>query len=159
MAIYEATKSIEGMKYIWTRGSFDAYAWMGGTGATLALIIAILLVSKREDSRAVAKLSAPMGIFNINEPVMFGLPIVLSPIYFIPFIIITPILVTIGYAFTAAGIIPPVFLSVPWIIPPVIYAFMATGGSFAAAAVALLNLIIAVLIWMVFVSLANRVQE
>lgn len=159
MAIYEATQSIEGMKYIWTRGSFDAYAWMGGTGCTIALIIAILLVSKKESSRAVAKLSAPMGVFNINEPVMFGLPIVLSPIYFIPFIIITPILVTIGYFATAMGIVPPVFLSVPWIIPPVIYAFMATGGSFAAAAVSLLNLVIATLIWMVFVSLANRVEE
>lgn len=158
MAVYETTKSIADLPYMWTRGSFDAYAWMGGTGCTLALIIAIFLVSKREDSKAVAKLSAPMGLFNINEPVMFGLPIVLNPIYFIPFIVISPLLVTIAYVFTAMGLIPPVFLSVPWIMPPVIYAFLATGGNILAAGVALLNLVIAVVIWMVFVQMANKTE-
>ena len=57
----------ESFEYLWTRGSFDAYVWLGGAGCTLALIIAILIVSKREDSRAVAKLSLPMGAFNIND--------------------------------------------------------------------------------------------
>lgn len=55
-----ALNGIEGLPYLWTRGSFDAYAQMGGSGVTIALIIAILLFSKREDSRAVAKLSLPM---------------------------------------------------------------------------------------------------
>lgn len=161
-AIYETIKSggkVAKEYYLWTRGSFDAYAWLGGTGCTLALIIAILLVSKLQDQRTVAKLSLPMGIFNINEPVMFGLPIVLSPIYFIPFILITPLLASIGWIFTSLGIIPPVVLSVPWIIPPVIYAYMATGGSILAAGVALLNLVIAIAIWSVFVLLANRMEK
>ncbi|MGZ7230900.1 PTS transporter subunit EIIC, partial [Streptococcus pyogenes] len=66
-AAYNATHSVANLPYLWTRGSFDAYAQMGGSGVTLALIIAIFLFSKREEHRAVAKLSAPMGIFNINE--------------------------------------------------------------------------------------------
>lgn len=114
-----------------------------------------MIFSKREDEKAVAKVSAPMGIFNINEPVAFGLPIVLNPVYFIPWIIITPILVTIGYLFTVTGMIPPAFIEVPWIVPPVFYAFMATGGSIAAVGVALLNLVIAIFLWSIFVKVAN----
>lgn len=159
MAIYEVTHSTAELPWLWTRGSFDAYAWMGGAGCTIALIIAIFLVGKREEQRAVAKLSLPMGIFNINEPVMFGIPIVLSPIYFIPYVLICPLLAAIGYGFTAAGIIPPVFLSIPWVTPPVLYAFLATGGNVMAGLVALLNLVIAVVIWMIFVKLANNLDS
>lgn len=148
----------ESFEYLWTRGSFDAYVWLGGAGCTLALIIAILIVSKREDSRAVAKLSLPMGAFNINEPVVFGMPIVLNPIYFIPWIIVPIILTLIAYGATAIGLIPPVFNAVPWIMPPVLYAFFATGGNLITAGVALLNLVIAISIWSVFVIIANKVE-
>ena len=148
----------ESFEYLWTRGSFDAYVWLGGAGCTLALIIAILIVSKREDSRAVAKLSLPMGAFNINEPVVFGMPIVLNPIYFIPWIIVLIILTLIAYGATAIGLIPPVFNAVPWIMPPVLYAFFATGGNLITAGVALLNLVIAISIWSVFVIIANKVE-
>lgn len=154
-----ALNGIEGLPYLWTRGSFDAYAQMGGSGVTIALIIAILLFSKREDSRAVAKLSLPMGIFNINEPITFGMPIVLNPLYIIPWLIIPPICVVVAYFFTATGIIPPVFVSVPWVMPPGIYAFLATGGNILAALVSLLNVFIAFIIWTPFVLIANRMQD
>lgn len=144
------------MEFIWTRGSFDAYVWMGGAGCSLALIIAILIFSKRADSRAVAKLSAPMGAFNINEPVVFGMPIVLNPIYFIPWLLVPVVLTIIAWCATAVGIVPPVHVVVPWVVPPVIYAFLATGGSFVAAILAAINLVIAVAIWSVFVIMANR---
>ena len=156
---YELSKSTANLPYLWTRGSFDAYAWMGGAGCTIALIIALFIMSKREEQRAVAKLSVAMGVFNINEPVMFGLPIVLNPVYFIPFLIVPPILVTIGYIATAVGLIPPVFLTIPWIMPPVIYAYLATGGNVMAAIVSLFNLVLATLIWMAFVQVANKVEE
>lgn len=157
--VYQQTLSSDALPYIWTRGSFDAFAWMGGAGCTIALIIAIFIFSKREESRAVAKLSAPMGCFNINEPVVFGLPIVLNPIYMIPWILVPTLLVLIAYAATAAGLVPPVFLEVPWVMPPVIYAWMATGFSFTAALLALFNLALAVVIWGVFVVIANRVES
>ena len=148
----------EAMKYIWTRGSFDAYVWMGGAGCTLALIIAIFLFSKRADSKAVAKLSAPMGCFNINEPVVFGMPIVLNPIYFIPWLLVPVVLTIIAYLATSFGLVPYVHVVVPWVIPPVLYAWLATGGSFAAALLAAINLVIGVAIWSVFVIIANRVD-
>lgn len=157
-AVYEATRDIAQLPWIWTRGSFDAYAQMGGSGVTLALIVAIFWVSKREDHRTIAKLSAPMGIFNINEPIIFGMPIVLNPQFAIPWLITPPILVTIAYLATSWGLVPPVFLAVPWITPPGIYAYLATGGSFAAALLSLFNLVVAFFIYLPFVLVANRVN-
>lgn len=143
-----------------TRVFFDSYVHLGGSGATLALIIAIfIVVRKREEYKAVAKLSAPLGIFQINESVMFGLPIVLNPILFIPFLIIPPILTFVAYLATVSGLIPPTYVAIPWITPPGIGAFLATGGtlkSVFAGIVALINLAIATIIYIPFVSLAER---
>ncbi len=83
----------EALPFVWTRNAFDLYAWIGGAGSTLLLLIAILMFSKRDDQRTVAKLSIAPGCFNVNEPVMFGLPIVLDPIYFIPFIVALVVMV------------------------------------------------------------------
>ncbi|BBA93515.1 MULTISPECIES: PTS sugar transporter subunit IIC [Streptococcus] len=157
-AAYTATQSAANLPWLWTRGSFDAYAQMGGSGVTLALIIAIFIFSKREEHKMVAKLSAPMGVFNINEPIIFGVPMVLNPLFVIPWLIVPPICAAIAYLATAAGLIPPVFAPVPWITPPGLYAYLATGGNVMAALVSLFNLLIAFLIWTPFVIAANRVK-
>lgn len=146
------------LPFQWTRGSFDAYVWMGGSGCTIALLIAIFIFSKREDAKAVAKLSFPMGCFNINEPVIFGLPIVLNPIYFIPWLLSPVVLTCIAYGATAAGLVAPVAITVPWVVPPVIYAFLATGADIMAAVVAAINLVVATVIWIPFVMLANKMD-
>ena len=157
-AVYERTHDIAQLPWNWTRGSFDAYAQMGGSGVTLGLIIAIFLFSKREESKTIAKLSAPMGIFNINEPVIFGMPIVLNPTYIIPWLLVAPICATVAYLATSAGLIPPVFLAVPWITPPGLFAYLATGGNLMAGAVALFNLFLSFLMWTPFVIAANKVK-
>ena len=152
-------QTVNDMPFSWTRGSFDAYAQMGGAGATLGLLIAIFIFSKRNDVKTIAKLSAPMGVFNINEPIIFGLPIVLNTLYMIPWLIVPPICVAVAYLFTTVGIIPPVFVQVPWVMPVGVYAFFATGGNILAAGVAILNLFISFLIWTPFVLLANRMEN
>lgn len=157
-AAYEATRSTADLPWIWTRGSFDAYAQMGGSGVTLALIIAIFIFSKREDHKAIAKLAAPMGMFNINEPITFGIPMVLNPHFVIPWLSVPPVCASIAYFATKAGLIPPVFLAVPWITPPGLYAYLATGGNVMAALVSLFNLFVAFLIWTPFVLSANKVK-
>lgn len=151
--------SVDTLPYIWTRGSFDAYLQMGGSGITIALIIAIFLFSKREEYKAVAKLGTPMGLFNINEPMIFGMPIVLNPLYIIPFLLAPTICSIVAYLATKAGIVPPVYVSVPWVLPPGLYAFFATGGSIMAALVSLLNVFIAFVIWAPFVLIANKVEN
>ncbi|MGT2667162.1 PTS sugar transporter subunit IIC [Streptococcus rifensis] len=157
-SVYEATQDISQLPWDWTRGSFDAFAQMGGSGITLGLIIAIFVFSKRQDHKTIGKLAAPMGLFNINEPVIFGIPIVLNPIFLIPWLIVPPVCCTIAYLATSAGLIPPVYLSVPWITPPGLYAFLATGNNIMAALVAIFNLFVSFLIWTPFVIAANRMN-
>lgn len=140
-----------------TRVFFDTYVHLGGSGATLALILAIfIVVRKRKEYREVAKLSTPLGLFQINESVMFGLPMVLNPIMFIPFIITPGILTLVAWAATHFGIIPPTYIAIPWITPVGIGAFLATGGSVMAGLVALLNFAIATVIYLPFVAIADR---
>lgn len=145
--------------HLWTRGSFDAFVWLGGAGASLALIVALFIFSKREDQKAVAKLSAPMGIFNINEPVVFGLPVVLNPVYMIPFILVPVILTVISYLAIASGLVTPVYIEVTWVMPPVLYAFFSTGGDVMAALLAIVNFIIAVILWTPFIIVSNFTKD
>ncbi|MGQ7952396.1 PTS transporter subunit EIIC, partial [Providencia huashanensis] len=65
--------------HMWAKPMLDSYVFLGGTGATLGLIIAIFIASRRADHRQVAKLALPAGIFQINEPIIFGLPIIMNP--------------------------------------------------------------------------------
>lgn len=147
------------LPHLWSGASFNAYAWMGGAGCTLALIVAILLFSKKDAEKTVAKLSLPMGIFNINEPITFGVPIVLNALYVIPYILIPVLLTTIGYFATAFGLVAPAAVEVPWIVPPVLYAFLTTGMDWRAAVLALINLGIAIVLWSIFVRIANKVED
>jgi PTS system cellobiose-specific IIC component len=76
---------------------------IGGVGATLAVISAILIFSKAKAQKQVSKVAAGSAIFQINEPVLFGLPMILNPIYFIPFAFVPPILGMITYGFHSSG--------------------------------------------------------
>lgn len=144
---------------VWVRGSWDAYVFMGGSGATLPLIVAIIVFSKVKQQKEVAKLGLPPGIFMINEPVLFGLPIVLNPIYFIPFIVVQPILTLVAFYATKIGFAGPIVNTVPWTTPPILNAFLATNGSWGAVGVSIINLAIAFVIYMPFVMIANRYEE
>ncbi|MDR2008366.1 MAG: PTS sugar transporter subunit IIC [Alphaproteobacteria bacterium] len=144
------------MPNLWTSVSWDVFVHFGGAGATLALIIAIYLVSKRDDYKAIAKIGTAPGVFMINEPVMFGLPVVLNPYIFIPFVLNPIILTLIAYLATAAGLVPPTSVVVPWTTPPVIGAFLATGGSVSAAILAAFNFVLAIIMYIPFIILANK---
>lgn len=158
---YEAVMAGGEAPHLITKAFFDSFVHIGGSGATLALIVAIfMVVRKREEYKAAAKLSLPLGIFQINESIMYGLPIVLNPILFIPFLIVPGVLSTIAYLATVAGIVPVTYVQIPWITPVGIGAFLATGakgiGSIMAALLALLNFAIALVIYLPFVRLAEK---
>lgn len=108
----------------------DAFGNTGGSGATLGLIIAIFLVARKDKTQmTIAKLAFAPGLFNINEPLMFGLPIVMNPIYAIPFIATPLVCNVIGYLCTIVfQIIPPVTLDVGWTTPGFLIPFLGSGG-------------------------------
>ncbi|WP_297632309.1 PTS sugar transporter subunit IIC [uncultured Clostridium sp.] len=137
----------------------DAFANAGGSGVTLGLIIAIFIFSKRQEYKEIAKLSIAPGCFNINEPVIFGLPVVLNPMLMIPFIIVPLINILIGYFCIMAEIIPPVVYGVPWTTPGPIIAFLGTGGNYMALVVGILCLIVSIIVYTPFVIASNKVQQ
>ncbi|EIO9952066.1 PTS cellobiose transporter subunit IIC [Salmonella enterica] len=145
--------------HIWAKPMLDSYIFLGGSGATLGLIIAIFLASRRADYRQVAKLALPSGVFQINEPILFGLPIIMNPVMFIPFILVQPILAAITLVAYYLGIIPPITNIAPWTMPTGLGAFFNTNGSVAALLVALFNLGVATLIYLPFVVVANKAQN
>lgn len=138
---------------------WDTYMSLGGSGCTLGLIIAIFIFSKREDYKAIGKLSIGPAIFEINECMTFGLPIVLNPYLVIPFIITPLITGTIGYFATVSGFAGVALYAMPWTTPPIISAWLSTGGSIGAVITQLICIVVAVLIYVPFVLLANHERQ
>lgn len=138
----------------------DMFANVGGTGMTLGLIIAIFIASKRPEQREIAKLSLVPGIFQINEPMIFGLPIVLNPIMVVPFILTPMVNIGVGYFVTVVWpIMPSPAIGVPWTTPGVINLFLGTGGNIMGAVVGIVCIAISVLIYLPFVIASNRAKQ
>jgi len=144
--------------HMWAKPFIDSYIFLGGTGATLGLVIAIFIGSRRADYRQVAKLGAPASIFQINEPILFGLPVIMNPLFFIPFLLVQPVLTIITSIAYYTGFIPPITNIAPWTMPVGLGAFFNTNGSIAAMLLSLFNLAVATLIYLPFVIIANKAQ-
>ncbi|MGE8035163.1 PTS lactose transporter subunit IIC [Lysinibacillus sp. KCTC 33748] len=155
----KAISSGEVAPYIVNKPFFDAFINMGGSGTTIALIIAIFIIArKNKQYNTVGKLSAAPGLFNINEPLLFGLPIVLNPVLFVPFILTPMVNVTIAFFATKWGFVPAATVSPPWTTPPIINGFLATQ-SWQGAVLSIVLLIVAVCIYLPFISMANRIAK
>lgn len=145
--------------YMWTGNSWCMYVEHGGAGATLALIIGMKLKNIRPDSAAIANMAFGPAIFNINEPVIFGVPLVLSPIYAIPFIFVTPILAFISYTAVWNGFGQAPVNYIPWTTPPILNAALATNFDVESILLSIITLVLAVLMYLPFVLIANKEYE
>lgn len=155
----QALEAGQAAPYIINKPFFDAFVNMGGSGTTIALIIAIFIFArKNKQYRTVGNLSAAPGLFNINEPLLFGLPIVLNPILFIPFILTPMVNVSIAYFVTKIGLVPAATIQVPWTTPPILNGLLATN-SWQGAVLSGVLIVVAVLIYLPFVMMANRVAK
>lgn len=142
-----------------TEPFINSYSLIGGGGCMLSLVIAIFIASKRSDHREIGKLAALPSVFNISEPIMFGLPVVLNPIFILPVVLVPALNLIIAYYVTALGFVSKTVALVPWTTPPVISAFLATGGDYRAAILSTILLVLSVIIYIPFVLMANREQE
>lgn len=143
---------------------FENYGCIGGTGNTLALIVAILILSKkkgwkRDDYTKTAKIGLIPGLFCINEPIIFGLPIVLNPVLVIPFILCPIVSMGLGALMIASGFVLPGTLDVGWTTPQPIKAFLSSSGSWETALSVVIVFVICVLIYLPFVMMANKERE
>lgn len=120
-------------------------------------LVILMLMSKVERYNTLGKLSLAPSLFNIAEPVMFGLPLVLNPILFIPWVFGYAVTFIVSYIFTAIiPLIPPMVATVPWTTPGPIGAYLASNGSWAAVAVNVLNYVLMFFIWLPFFKVLER---
>ena len=143
------------LPYVTAYGFFTTFVNVGGTGATIALAL-LLLNSRNLAFRKVSRLSLPTQVFQINEPIFFGLPIVLNPVFMIPYILNALILTTTSYLLISWGVIHKPFVNVPWTTPPIIGHYLVTGGDWRAAAWGAISVLIAMLVYFPFARAAQR---
>ncbi|CEI80951.1 Oligo-beta-mannoside permease IIC component [Oceanobacillus oncorhynchi] len=130
---------------------------MGGTGMTLAVIILILIIGRSRQMKELGKLGAPASIFNVNEPIIFGLPIVMNPLSLIPWILAPVVVTIITYFAMSTGIVPkPAGIIVPWTTPPLLSGFLATGNAWQGAVLQAFNLVVVMIIWWPFLKIIDK---
>lgn len=129
------------------------YQWLvyiGGSGATLGLTIAFLLFARSRYLKELGKTAIIPAIFNINEPIIFGAPIILNPMLIIPFIIVPVVNTVIAWVCISIGIISPLVANAPWTLPGPIGAFLATGNDYRASILSIFLIILSTLIYYPF---------
>lgn len=137
------------MHGIVTEPFFHMFTHIGGSGLTWPLVI-MFLMSRSKQLKSIGKIELIPAIFNINEPIMFGAPLVLNPIMFIPFILAPVAGVTINYIAFYSGIVPKIVMQPPFTVPVFFGGIIATGGYWQGAALQLVNLIVAAIIYWPF---------
>ena len=146
----EYFKSGVGTPHIINQQFQDLFATFGGGGSTLSLIIAMLLFCKSARIKQLSRLSLVPGIFNINEPIIFGLPIVMNPVMIVPFMLVPTINIVVSYIAMAVGLVPITNgIQIPWTTPLGISGFLATNWVGAVLQVALL--ILGVFVYLPFI--------
>ena len=133
----------------------DLFATFGGCGSTLSLLIAMILFCKSKRVTELAKLSLVPGIFGINEPIVFGLPIVLNPTILVPFVLVPTVNIVISYFAMYLGLVPYCNgIQLPWTTPVIISGFLSTN--WAGAVLQAILLVIGVFIYLPFIKMIDK---
>lgn len=118
---------------------YDLFVQIGGSGMTLGLAFMLVFLSKSTHLKQIGKLSIIPAIFNINEPILFGLPIVTNPILAIPFVLSATLSSMITYGAFYLGFVPKLIgIAIPWTTPTLISGYLVTGGSVAGVVLQML---------------------
>ncbi|WP_396131716.1 PTS cellobiose transporter subunit IIC [Ewingella allii] len=137
--------------HIITQQFYDLWIAPGGTGALLGLVIFMLLRARSAQMKQLGKIAAPGCLFNISEPMVFGIPLVMNPYFAIPFILTPVILVIVTYTAMATGLVtPPVGIALPFTTPIFISGYLATGGHISGTVIQVVNLAISLVIYYPF---------
>lgn len=151
----EAAAAGAPLPHVATREFFLWFVWQGGSGGTLA--VALLLARARSRTlRAVGKLGIVPALFNINEPILFGAPVVMNPRLAIPFVLSPLVSAALAYAAMSAGLVDRPRFDVLWTLPAPVGAYLSTGGDPRALVLQMLNLAVALAIWWPFVRAYDR---
>lgn len=144
--------------FIITKSFYDTFSSAGGSGSTLSLILAMFWKSKNTGNRKLCFFGMFPALFNVNEPLLFGLPLIFNPIYLIPFLL-TPLLQSLAaYGATAMGILPYTAGTIPWTTPVLFSGYLSTG-SLIGPLFQLALILLGALLYAPFVELDDSIQE
>ncbi|MEG1002776.1 MAG: PTS sugar transporter subunit IIC [Clostridium sp.] len=135
---------------------FQWFIWVGGAGATIGLVILMATVCKSKYGKSLGRTALVPGIFNINEPAIFGAPIVLNPILIIPFVVTPMILAVLSWFAMSMDLVSKVTVTAPWTLPGPIGAFLATGGDWRAVVLNIICIVISLIVYYPFVKMYDK---
>ncbi|CAM3597125.1 PTS transporter subunit EIIC [Erysipelothrix urinaevulpis] len=152
-AAYAAGKTVE---FVATN-SVDTMIWAGGTGATIGLVLLMAFTAKSKMFKTLGRMSLGPGIFNINEPIIFGTPIAFNPIFLLPFVLTPGLIAGVTYILMTNNIISmPIIGNVPWTIPPVFVGYAMSGGDIPTTVWSGLIVVISVVIYYPFFRIMDK---
>jgi len=128
---------------------FQWFVWIGGSGATIGLVL-LMLWSKSPYLRSIGRATLLPGVCNINEPVIFGVPVMLNPLLFVPFLLGPVVIAVLTYFTMQLGLVTKPYILVPWTLPAPIGAYLATGGDWRAIVLTVVNIIIVTVLYYPF---------
>lgn len=141
-----------------SRTFFALYVNIGGSGSTLGLLLAVLLCERQQETKRLAKYALGPSIFNINELVIFGLPIIFNPVYFIPFLLAPLLQIVLAYLCLSYGFIALDVTAVPWTTPALLAGTL-NSGSWHGGLLQLFCILLSALIYAPFVRLAEKKRK
>nr|WP_270694079.1 PTS sugar transporter subunit IIC [Enterococcus faecalis] len=128
----EAYQAGQSLPHIFTVAFMDNFVYIGGGGATIGLVLVMRYLARKKKTSKQTKVLAPItvvpGLFNINEPTMFGLPVVLNVMLLVPFILAPIVNVVVAYSAMITGLVPLTRTVATWTMPPIISGFLTTGS-------------------------------
>lgn len=133
-----------------TEQFFQWFVWVGGAGATLSLAILLAFFSKSKFSKTMGAVTIIPAIFNINEPLIFGIPIIMNPYFAVPFVLAPTVMAGVTYVAMKLHLVAYTTAVAPWTLPGPIGAWMATGFDWRAAVLCIINILISLLIYWPF---------
>lgn len=154
----KAFQAGEELPNIITKQFIDTFlVGMGGSGMTLTVIALIFLIGRSRQIKELGKLGAPPGLFNVNEPIIFGLPIIMNPLVLIPWLLAPVVVTIITYTAMSIGWVPkPAGVIVPWTTPIGLSGFLATGNAWQGAVLQIFNLLVVMAIWWPFLKILDK---
>lgn len=156
-ALQYVNKPASGINPILNGVFIDVFVLLGGCGSTWSLILAILFFSRQKNDKFLARTAAIPMIFNINELLLLGLPVIFNPVFLIPFILTPVANILIGYTAISSGLVPFASHEVNWTTPVIFGGYMATG-SFTGSILQIVCIIIGMFIYMPFVKINDRLK-
>lgn len=143
---------------VFSKSFFDTYVVMGGCGTTICVLLILLIFYRKDRMSNLAKIGSFTVIFNLNEVLNFGLPIILNPVMAIPFILTPVLCYLVAYAATYFGLVPPLVQQIAWSTPPLFSGYMATG-SVRGMILQLVCIAMGMAVYFPFIRMHKQIQE